>query len=105
MYKGEVNLTQNQLVSFLETAKSLQIKGIFIEILFKIFSKFWFTLGIPYDGENLDMLMNFADLSEEQKHQEPIEELFSIKQEIDDPILNEQDEEDSVGNIVTIFIV
>jgi len=49
--------------------------------------------------------MNFADLSEEQKNQEPIEELFSIKQEVDDPILNEQDEEDSVGNIVTIFIV
>ena len=94
MYTGEVNLSQDQLASFIETAKSLKIKGIFIEILFKIFSKFWFTLlGIPYDGENLDMLMNFADLSEEQKHQEPIEELFSIKQEVDDPILNEQAED------------
>ena len=53
------------------------------------------------------MLMNFADLSEEQKHSttKPIEELFSIKQEVDDPILNEQDEQDSVGNIVKIFIV
>ena len=50
------------------------------------------------------MLMNFADLSKEQKHQEPIGEHFPIKQEVDDPILNEQDEEDSVGNIVKFFI-
>ncbi len=38
------------------------------------------------------MLMNFADLSEEQTHQEPIEELFSIKQEVDDSIPDEQED-------------
>ena len=40
----------------------------------------------------MEMLMNFADLSEEQKHQEPIEEHFSIKQEVDDSIPDEQED-------------
>ena len=38
------------------------------------------------------MLMNFADLSTEQKHQEPTGDHYPIKQEVDDSIPDEQED-------------
>ena len=50
------------------------------------------------------MLMNFADLSEEQTHQEPIEELFSIKQEVDDCIPDEEEDVESPQVVYHFYI-